>query len=96
VKRTTRRTLEALIDAAGAWVNGVELTVFGGGHEATRRAREINADASIPWRVEVMRTDRGRWLRRAVPVLPPERQLVLWRDEEPGQLELWSESPPDL
>ena len=65
MKRTTRRVLEALLQHGT--LNGAELVAFGGGHEATARAREINADPSIPYRIVATRTAVGRWVRTIEP-----------------------------
>jgi len=74
-------------------LNGAELVAFGGGHEATARAREINADPSIPYRIVATRTAVGRWVRTIEPKdAPRDVQLGFGLDIVPiGQLSLWGD-----
>jgi hypothetical protein len=82
VGRTLRLTLAFFASLPlYQWVNGTEAMTNGGGHEATRRIREINADQSVPWMIETRATPRGRWEYRRVP---------RWADED-GQLVVWGE-----
>jgi hypothetical protein len=94
VKRTTRRVLEALLRYGP--LGGEQLTAYGGGHEATARAREINADPSIPYRIVARRTALGRWIRSIeMKDAPRDEQLGLGLSSpEPiGQLRLWDDEP---
>ena len=74
-------------------LGGEQLTAYGGGHEATARAREINADPSIPYRIGARRTPLGRWVRFIeMKDTPRDEQLGLGLGTERiGQLTLWDE-----
>ncbi len=88
MKPTLRRTLETLRAREGTYVGGEQLTAYGGGHDATRRARELRADGSLPFALEVRRTPLGRWLYRIRRRELLEEQLELFREVD-EQLSFW-------